>query len=56
MQTPVTVVTNAELGWDCVVGVYLGGEKDAKEGICADHELEEDELDGYFFHEQTLHQ
>ena len=37
----VIVVTNPELGWDCVVGVYTS-EEDARN--------EYDEDDGYFFH------
>ena len=44
MQT-VTVVTNSELGCDCVVGVYTL-EEDARKDY--------DEDDGYFFHQARV--
>lgn len=34
----VTVVTSVELGWDCVVGVYEGNEKRAREQFNIDRD------------------
>ena len=42
----VIVVTNPELGWDCVVGVYTSEEE-------IDEEFTEDE--GYVYHYKSLY-
>ena len=34
----VTVITNPELGWDCVVGVYRGTEEEVMEEMIANEE------------------
>lgn len=51
MNINVTVVTNPELGWDCVVDVIKGDEQIAKETIYQDYEdkdFKNVDLDDYF--------
>lgn len=49
------VLTNPELGWDCVVGVYYSKEAALKDFCDGDYNtLEKLEDAGYIFHEETL--
>lgn len=46
----ITVITNPELGWDCVVGVYRGDEESVMQEMI-DNEEHEDE---YVYHESEV--
>jgi len=51
----VVVLTNPELGWDCVVGVYTSKEAACKDFCDGDYNTPEELEDaGYIFHEETL--